>query len=69
MVAERLYIKVILKDQAQEQKKSGGGGPPEPFKEVTPQFRKRLISSVGDVEKILATAPARSKSVPRARDP
>src|SRR4051812_17039363 len=64
MAAERLYIKVILKDQAQEQKKPPGGGPPVPFKAVTSQFRKRLISSVADVEKVLATAPARSKSVP-----
>jgi hypothetical protein len=64
MAAERLYIKVILKDQALEQKKPPGGSPPVPFKAVTPQFRKKLISGVADVEKVLATAHERSKSVP-----
>lgn len=64
MAAERLYIKVILKDQAQEQRKPGGGKAPTPFKKVTPQFRQRLISSVGNVEQYLRTAPSQSKIVP-----
>lgn len=64
MAAERLYIKVILKDQAQEQKKPGGGKAPQPFKKVTPQFRQRLISSVANVERHLQTAPGQSKIVP-----
>lgn len=64
MAVERLYIKVILKDQAQEQKKPGGGKAPEPFKKVTPQFRQKLISSVANVEQHLSGAPSRSKIVP-----
>jgi serine protease AprX len=64
MAAERLYIKVILKDQAQEQKKPGGGKAPTPFKKVTPQFRQKLISSVGNVEQYLQRAPSQSKIVP-----
>jgi hypothetical protein len=64
MAAERLYIKVILKDQAREQKKPGGGKAPTPFKKVTPQFRQKLISSVGDVEQYLRSAPSQAKIVP-----
>jgi hypothetical protein len=64
MAAERLYIKVILQNQAQEQKKQGGGPKPKPFKAVTPQFRQKLISSVAEVETVIAAAPDRVKSVP-----
>jgi hypothetical protein len=64
MPDERLYIKVILKNQAQEQKKPGGGKPPEPLKKVTPRFRTKLISGVAKVEGVLATASSRAKSVP-----
>jgi hypothetical protein len=64
MAAERLYIKVILQNQAQEQRKQGGGDKPKPFKPVTPQFRQKLISGVTEVERVIAAAPQRAKSVP-----
>lgn len=46
MSEDRLYIKVILQNQAKEKKKTPGGAKVKPFKEVTREFRSNLISKV-----------------------
>jgi len=64
MSTERLYIKVILQNQAEEQKKKAGGEQPKPFKPVTLNLRKKLVSRIEDVETLFAKAPEQARAVP-----
>lgn len=51
MNKERLYIKVILQNQAKEQKKTGRFSESLPFKEVTAELRSSFVSKVDTINK------------------
>jgi len=64
MPQERLYIKVILPKQYEERKDQGGGGKVVPFKPVTPELRRQLVSRIEEVETLIDNAPERAKAIP-----
>ena len=64
MAGKRLYIKVILPKQGQEQKKAGGGKAPEPLKPVTPEFRQSLLTQLSGIEEVFALTPPQGAVVP-----
>jgi hypothetical protein len=45
----RLPIKVILPEQGKERRVSGGGAPPTPFRDVTDDYRKSLVTQVSAI--------------------
>jgi serine protease AprX len=64
MSEDRLYIKVILQNQANEQKKPGGRSEARPFKDVTKELRRNLISKVNKINDQFNNLPQEIESIP-----
>lgn len=64
MKDERLFIKVILQNQAKVEKKQGRGGEPKPFKEVTGAVRKSLVSKVDEIHGQFKLLPQQIDALP-----
>lgn len=71
--AERLPIKLILPHQGTERKVPGGGAPPRPFRDVTPEYRRRISNQIRNVGTAIlpatrntGAAPVRVKLLKRA---
>ncbi|SEO46718.1 Subtilase family protein [Nitrosospira multiformis] len=69
----RLPIKLIMPKQGTERRVPGGGTPPQPFREVDAQYRKRLSNQVGAIQeailpqlKLTKAAPVRVKIMSKA---
>ena len=70
---ERLPIKLILPKQGQERVVPGGGTKPKPFREVTPEYRRRLVTQVSAIRQAVVpqitrvgAAPVRVKLLSKA---
>lgn len=64
MREDRLYIKVILQNQAKEQKRPPGGSKTRPFKEVTSEIRSNFISKVSKINDQFDDLPQSINTIP-----
>lgn len=70
---DRLPIKLIMPKQGTERRVPGGGTPPQPFREVDAEYRKRLSNQLGAIReailpqlKLTKAAPIRVKIMAKA---
>lgn len=65
---ERLYIKVVLPNQAEDKKVHPGGTAPKPFKTVTPALREQLVRRIGVAEEAMRHLPQGVGAIPLVVD-